>query len=148
MTEKIKTNRASLQTYGTPSEGYYYELQVVGVTALYFTECDYIGNAVEIINYQDGSDLYLRKRPARSYTNQITLKRPFDDDLSIWQWIQDVPTIGDKDAAIIAYDETSSEIARWNLINAWPSRLVTQYDENNQGFDVLTLAYDELTRAN
>lgn len=147
MTEKIKTNRASLQAYGTPSEGYFYELQVVGVTALYFTECDYLGNPVEIFSYVDG-DEYAKKEPNRSYTNPITLKRPFDDDLSIWEWVQNFRTIGGKDAAIIAYDETSSEIARWNLINAWPSRLVTQYDENNQGFDVLTLAYDELTRAN
>jgi len=151
MAEKEKFNASRPLSFGSPADGYFYELQVSGVTNGFFIECNNVGIAHELVEFQDGNDPFIRKRPGRRFATLLTLKRPFDGDGAIWNWrkqIDDGNINEINDAALVAYDETDSEIARWAIFDAWPIRLVTEFDETGAGFEVLVLAYKNLVRVN
>ncbi|HKW21023.1 MAG TPA: phage tail protein, partial [Ktedonobacterales bacterium] len=68
-----------------------------------------------------------KKVPGRMKWNNITLKRGITDAMDMWQWRKMVEQgkIDDarKNGSIIMYSQDGTEVARWNFINAWPSKL-------------------------
>lgn len=148
MSQKTKQNTSVLQSSGSPANGYFYELEADGVSVGFFIECINMGMNTEVVEYQDGDDLVLRKRPARTKANDIIFRRPYDGDSDIWNWrkvIQD-GFYDRKDCSLICYDEFGTEIARFLLYNAWPARLVTEYGEDGVGYELLTLTFEILIR--
>jgi len=148
MSHKSKQNPSVLQSSGSPADGYFYELEADGASAGFFIECINMGMNTEVIEFKQGSDVIVRKKPARTKANDILFRRPYDGDTDIWDWRKNIQDgmIDRKDCSLICYDGSGTEIARFLLYSAWPARLVTEYGEDGAGYEVLTLTFEELIR--
>jgi phage tail-like protein len=116
-----------------------------------FKAVDGLDSETEVIEYQDGDDLVLRKRPGRVKYGDITLKKGYLNSRSIYEWRQQVISqeLPKKAGRIILVDDANQEIARYNFFEAWPSKWKgTSLD--GKGNDVLTeeieLAVEKIER--
>lgn len=131
--------------------GYLCALEFSGVVAGYFTECSGLGSENEVVEHrvvnEHGVEIVL-KIPGRLHYGDLVLKRGMTSSLEIWNWRQMVVD-GDfegarKDGSVVLYDESSSEVARWNFEDAWPSKIRGSSD----GIEEVTVAYRDLVRVN
>lgn len=80
------------------------------------------GEAWEVIEYQDGEDRILRKRPGRLKAGNLMIRRPLSTDRTLQQWAKTVI-----DGAVVrrtvamAMMSGTTEVARWTFSNAWPA---------------------------
>jgi phage tail-like protein len=95
-----------------------------------FRECTGLGSENEVVEYKasgEKGEYVVHKVPGRLKWNNITLKRGITNDIKMWEWRKDVELgkmdTARKHGAIKMYNQEGTEIARWELINAWPSKL-------------------------
>ncbi|MGA1792190.1 MAG: phage tail protein [bacterium] len=127
-----------------------FKVEIEGVTVGAFKNVEGLDSETEVIEYQDGDDLVLRKRPGRVKNSNITLKegvdletppaemadRNLNDFFS--QWRQDIleGTVEAKKGAVLLYNQAGEEIMRYNIFGAWPSKW-KGYSLDGKGNDVL-----------
>ena len=101
-----------------------FKVEIEGVTVAAFKEVSGIESQTEVIEYQDGSDLTLRKRPGRTSYSNIILKRGYINTDELWNWRKKVTEglIERKSGSIIITDDDGSEISRFNFFEGWPVR--------------------------
>ncbi len=110
--------------------GYTFQIEVEGVTIAQFKEVGGIGNEVQVIEHREnkmGGIPILKKLPGAIKTTDLTLKRGKTDDPALWKWHKQVQD-GDIDGArkngsIVLYDYKRGEVARFNFVNGWPSKV-------------------------
>lgn len=114
-----------------PLVAYKFGLEIEGKLSGYFTQVSGIGSESEVIIHKvttsDGKES-TQQIPGRLTWTPVTLKRGVTSNMDIWKWRQEVVE-GSIDKArvncsIIAYDQKSTEIARWNFEGAWPTKVV------------------------
>lgn len=151
MTQAIDTSRED------PLVGCRFKVDVGGVITGYFTECSGLGSETEIIESkvvnEKGVEVVM-KVPGRLKWGDITLKRGITSDMQIWDWRKKVEE-GDVEGArrngsIVMYDQSLGERARWNFMNAWPSKVsgpTPKADSNEIGIEELVIVHEYITRA-
>ena len=81
---------------------------------------------IEVIEYKNGDDPILRKRPGRVKYGNITLKRYYNGDKSLWDWYKSFAVDGLEDrrsgSVILLGRDGSTEVERYNFYEAWPMR--------------------------
>ena len=75
-------NRRSFDHIGN----YNFKVEIEGVTQGAFTEVSGLESTTEVIEFQDGDDLVLRKRPGRTKYANIVLKRGYTNNDELWNW--------------------------------------------------------------
>ena len=125
-----------------PLLGFNYALEIGDKMADYFTEASGIGSEHEMAH----------KIPGRLEWQDVTLKCGITKDLAIWVWRQEIKLgkVGDarQNCSIIMFDRNYEEIARWSLLNAWPSKITGPWlksDGNEVGKD-LTIEHKGMKR--
>jgi phage tail-like protein len=106
--------------------GVEFQGQVVGA----FRECTGFGSENEVVEHKvsgpKGEEI-TQKMPGRIKWNNITLKRGVTDAMDMWKWRKLVEQGKIKDArkngSIKMFSPDGTEVARWNFVNAWPSKL-------------------------
>lgn len=101
-----------------------FKVEIDGVTVGGFKSVDGIESETEVIEYQDGDDMVIHKRPGRTKYSNIVLKRGFINNNDLWQWYQDV-TKGKnirKSISVIITKRDGSEAGRYNYFEAFPCR--------------------------
>jgi phage tail-like protein len=100
-----------------------------GVTGA-FRECTGLGSENQVVEYKASGpkgEFIIQKVPGRMKWNDITLKRGITDAMDMWQWRKLVEQgnvdQARKNGSITMYDQTGKPLARWNFVNAWPSKL-------------------------
>ena len=140
-----------------PLIGFHFALDLQGQVAGYFTEVSGIGSETEVIEQkvvnEKGVETVL-KIPGRLKWGDITLKRGVTNNLQLWDWRKTVEDGKVKDArrngSIIMYDQELKEQARWNFLQAWPSKISgpnPKSDSNEIMLEELTLVHEYITRA-
>ena len=80
----------------------------------------------EVIEFADGEDPVLRKRPGRVKYGNITLKRGYtagDDELYEWfQAVQKGSPLEKKAGFVVAFDEDDKPVMRYDFFEAWPCK--------------------------
>lgn len=106
--------------------GVEFQNQVVGA----FRECSGLGSENEVVEYKASGqkgEYVVKKVPGRMKWNNITLKRGITDAMDMWDWrkLVEEGKIDDarKNGAIVMFNQQGDSIARWEFINAWPSKL-------------------------
>ena len=64
--------------------------------------------------------------PGKRTPPTVTLKRGMTRDTSLWAWHEAAlagEILGRRNTSIIIYSPEGTEIARWNLVAAWPSKI-------------------------
>ena len=106
--------------------GVEFQGQVVGA----FRECTGLGSENEVVEYKASGpkgEFVIKEVPGRMKWNNITLKRGITDAMDMWTWRKQIEQgkIDDarKNGSIVMCDQKGTPIARWNFVNAWPSKL-------------------------
>lgn len=105
-----------------PIGNYNFRVEIEGVTQGAFKAVDGLDSHTEVIEYQDGDDLLLRKRPGRTRYSNIILRRGFVNSDEFWQWRKAVAEgqVERKSGSIILMDDAGGEVMRYNFFEAWP----------------------------
>lgn len=139
-----------------PLVGFQFAVDVGGEITGYFSECGGIGSEHETIEHKvvtdDGREV-VQKLPGRMKWTDVTLKRGITDNLQIWEWRKKVED-GDmkgarKNCSIIMFDRNYEPAARWDFVNAWPSKVTgpnAKADSNEIGVEELVLVHEGMKR--
>lgn len=103
---------------------YNFIVEIDGISAGAFKGVDGLSAEVAVIDFQDGHDMVLRKRPGRAKYGDITLKRGYVEDQSLYKWFMAVAEgkVQRKSVSIILLNNNGDEVVRYNLFEAWPSK--------------------------
>lgn len=108
-----------------PYANFNFLVEIDGITAAGFQEVSGLAAEISVIEYREGGDAGpVRKLPGlRKFTN-VTLKRGFTQDRSLWNWFKQSMNgqIQRRAVAIVLLDEERQAVVRWNLTKAWPTR--------------------------
>lgn len=106
--------------------GVEFQGQIVGA----FRECSGLGSENEVVEYKasgPNGEYVIKKVPGRLKWNNIILKRGITDSMDMWQWrkLVEQGKISDarKNGTITMYNQQGTAVAKWNFLNAWPSKL-------------------------
>jgi len=128
-----------------------FQLAVEGRLTTTFSSCSGIGSDQEIVEYQDGEDRTLRKRPGRNRLLNVALTRNATSDTQLWAWRQDVingqMNNARKKCTITVLDSAGKPVMAWELSQAWPCALTAGVkDGTNQVVEELTITTEAVTR--
>jgi len=108
----------------------YFTVEFQGVIAGAFQEVSGMGSSNDVVEYQASGkkgQYIIKKIPGHLSWNNITLKRGITDSLDLWKWRKMVEEgkidEARKNGSVVMYDQNGHEVARWNFVNAWPSKL-------------------------
>jgi phage tail-like protein len=148
----VKSGRES-----DPLIGFNFRLEIEGKLAGYFTEANGIGSEHEIVEHKvvdDSGHEIVQKIPGRLKWENVTLKRGITDAMDIWDWRKLVEDgkMGDArtNCSIIMMDRNYEDVARWDFVNAWPSKVSgpsVKSDSNEFGVEEVTLVHEGMVRA-
>jgi phage tail-like protein len=139
-----------------PLVGFQFAIEVGGMVTGYFTECGGIGSENEIAETKTVTDTgqeVVLKVPGRLKFGDVTLKRGITDNLQIWEWRQLVEegkmSDARKNCSIIMFDRNYTPAARWDFVNAWPSKVSgpdVKSDSNDFGVEEMVLVHEGMKR--
>lgn len=101
-----------------------FRVEIEGLAAGAFKEIEGMGSETEVIEYGWMPARILRKRPGRTKYFDITFKRGYTNDPTLWEWRKKVidGAIERKSGSIIICADDGDEISRWNFFDAWPTK--------------------------
>jgi phage tail-like protein len=121
-----------------------------------FRECTGLGSENEVVESKASGpkgEFVLKKIPGRMKYNNITLKRGITDAMDMWKWRKLVEegkiTEARKNGSIVMFSSDNKEMARWNLVNAWPSKLTgpaANATNNEIGIEELEIVHEGYER--
>lgn len=121
-----------------------------------FREVSGLGSETEVVEEKSsGPDgkLLLKKIPGRMKYNNVTLKRGITGTMDMWTWRKLIENGDIKGArlngSIIMHAQDGQPMARWNLINAWPSKLTgpsANATNNEVGIEELEIVHEGYER--
>jgi phage tail-like protein len=139
-----------------PLTGYHFLLEIDGISQAFFRECSGLSSEQQVIEYKEANKegkTIIKKVPGTLKWSDITLKRGITDVMELWQWrkkIEDGKHIeARKNGSIVLFNQDNTEIARWNFVNGWPSKIGgPQLNANNNDIAVeeITIAHEGLER--
>lgn len=109
-----------------PYRSFNFEVIVDGVRSA-FSECSGLTADGDAVDYREGTDMQPNVRKLmglRKYTN-ITLKRGYTQDNSLWQWYTNIANgIADRrNVTITLMNEERKAVIRWHAENAWINKI-------------------------
>ena len=110
-----------------PFRAFNFQLEIEGVPLGAFSECSGLTAEGDAVDYREGTDLQPNVRKLvglRKYSN-ITLKRGYTPDLSLWQWYGNIHNgLADRrNVTIILMNEEHRPVLRWHAENAWVNKI-------------------------
>ena len=121
-----------------------------------FKECTGLGSENQVVEYKASGpkgEYVITHEPGRMTWNPITLKRGITDDMDMWKWrgLVEEGKIDDarKNGSIVMFNQKGDEIARWNFVRAWPSKITgptANAGSNEVGIEELIVTHDGYER--
>jgi phage tail-like protein len=128
-------------------------VELDGIAQVSFIECSGLGTTTEVIETREGGDnTTVRKLPGKTTYTDIVLKWGMTNTTELWGWRQQIieGNVVRKNGSIVVFDlANSSEVARWNFVNAWPSKMegpAFNAKGNDIAINTLTLSHEGITR--
>lgn len=125
----MPTRRTELDYVGA----YNFAVEISGVNAGFFKRVSGLSAEIEVVEFQDGDDLFVRKRPGVARFGDVTLEKGYvvTDDLFDWWRAARDGQYDRRDISIILHDNAGGEVRRWNLFGCWPRKWETSALEGN-----------------
>ncbi len=101
-----------------------FKIEIEGVTQGAFSSVEGVESITEIVEYKDGEDIIVRKRPGKTWYSNIILRRGFTNSEELWKWRKAVidGKVERRAGSIILSGDDGSEIMRYNFFEGWPCR--------------------------
>jgi phage tail-like protein len=103
-----------------------FRVEIDGIAATSFSEVAGLEASIDVVDYRAGDAKVNspQKLPGLNKYTNVTLKRGFVADASLWNWMQSGlnGTVLRANVAIILMDQADKQVWRWILKNAWPCR--------------------------
>jgi phage tail-like protein len=131
---------------------YSFAVNIEGKVFSAFREVIGLDSELEVVDFSEGAGGVLRKVPGRPKYSNIVLKRGFTGDMQLYNWFaefSETPTqrwAGD----VVMMDQRHNEVARWNFVNAWPSKVsgpTLNHKNNDVPIESIELVHEGVTRA-
>jgi phage tail-like protein len=110
-----------------PFLNYNFLVELDGVAGAVFSEVSGLDSTIEPVEYREGwENTTVRKLPGKATYSNIVLKWGMTADMRLYDWYQQtvLGNVQRRNGSIIVLDRRGKEVARWNFVNAWP----TKYD--------------------
>ena len=107
----------------------------------------------EIIEFKQGNDSVVRKKPGRTTYANIVLERGYTATDDLWQWRKNIEDgkIDRRAGSIIILDQDcQTEVARYNFYEGWPCKwYVPDMDSDTSGMAIekIEIAIEKVERA-
>jgi phage tail-like protein len=79
----------------------------------------------EVIEFKQGNDTVVRKKPGRTTYSNIVLERGYTATDDLWQWRKNIEDgkIDRRSGSVIVLDQDGqTEVARYNFYEGWPCK--------------------------
>ncbi len=118
-----------------------FEVNIDGLQQKKFAEIEGLNIYIQPIDYQEGATALQQSRKGETRYGDITLRRRFDGDKELIQWIKDnsQKSLTKKNGSIIIKDDDHNEVLRFNFTNSWV------YEYNAPKFTTIEGSANELT---
>lgn len=115
-----------------PYRNFRFRVEIDGIQTASFAEAAIPDTSTDAVDYREGTDLpYQRKLSGLTKYGNITLKKGLTDSMELYQWRKQVEDAGAakarKNISLVLIDEEGNDKARWDIIEAWP----TKYDPSD-----------------
>jgi phage tail-like protein len=144
---------------GTQNEmlsGYQFYLELDGITEGLFREASGLSSESQVIEAMESTKSgkqILKKYPGPLKWGDISLKRGLTKELNLTKWRKEVEDgkveAARKNGSIVIYDQANAEVARWNFVRGWPSKLTgpsLQASANEVAIEEITIVHEGLER--
>ncbi len=116
-----------------------------------FRHADGLASQTQVIEYQDGDDIILRKRPGRTEYSTIVLKKGYVNSPELYQWRRAILAgdVAKKTVTVTLVDDAGNELARYVLREAWPTKWKGFYfygKGNDVAVEEIELAIEKIER--
>ena len=107
----------------------------------------------EVIEFKQGNDLVVRKKPGRTTYANIVLERGYTATDDLWDWRLNIEegTIDRRSGSIIILDQDgTTEVARYNFYEGWPCKwYIPDMDSDSSGMAIekIEIAVEKIERA-
>ena len=107
----------------------------------------------EIIEFKQGNDLVVRKKPGRTTYANIVLERGYTATDDLFQWRKNIEDgkIDRRSGSIVILDQDgTTEVARYNFYEAWPCKWFVpdmSGDSSAMAIEKVELAVEKVERA-
>lgn len=146
--------KVPLSSYVDPYRAFNFKLEIQGVTEAHFTEVGNMDVKVGAIAYREGgNNQVVHYVPGQTEYGAVTLRYGLTRSSELWDWFMSgvKGKVQRKNCSIIVLDsDGSTEVMRWNLINAWASQwrgAVLNALDQEVAVESLTLVCETLERA-
>jgi phage tail-like protein len=139
-----------------PLVSYHFHVEIDGITKAQFKECGGLDSTSDVIEYKEANKdgvTVIHKIPGALRWSDIILKRGITDVMELWDWRklieQGKVDEARKNGSIVLYNQSNQEIARWNFVDGWPSKVSGprfSTDTNEIAIEELTIAHEGLER--
>ena len=135
-----------------PYRSFNFQLVIDGVPLGAFSEASGLTADGDAVDYREGTDVQsnVRKLPGlRKYTN-LTLKRGYTQDKTLWQWYTNIMN-GEPDrrnVTIVLLNERREAVLRWHVENAWINKIegpALKAASNDVSMESIELVHEGLT---
>ena len=107
----------------------------------------------EVIEFKQGNDRVVRKKPGRTTYANIVLERGYTATDDLWTWRNNIEKglIDRRSGSIIILDQDlTTEVARYNFYEAWPAKWYVpdmDSDSSAMAIEKVELAVEKVERA-
>jgi phage tail-like protein len=151
MPEPHTMNASAAQSQ--PVRNFNFHVEISGLVAGQFTHVSGLGARVHPIRYREaGAGQIVRSLPGPVEYAEVTLRYGLSQGAELWNWMQGSVTgqVERRNISIIMFGtDGTSEVLRWNLLNAWPSEWQGACLDTlgrDVAIESLKLAFDRLER--
>lgn len=108
-----------------PLRNFRFRLEIDGIQQAGFSEATVPDTSTDVIEYRDGNEITTpRKLPGLNKYGNLSLKWGITDSMDLYAWRKQIidGNIQRKNIAVVLIDEAGNDKARWEFVNAWPSK--------------------------
>ena len=134
----------------------WFSIEFQGQVTGAFRECEGLGSANEVVEYKasgEKGEYVVKKVPGRLIWNNIVLRRGITDSMDMWKWRKLIEqgnvNSARKNGTITMYNTQGTAVAKWNFVNAWPSRITgpsVNAGENGVAIEELEITHEGYER--
>ncbi len=107
----------------------------------------------EVIDFKQGNDMVVRKKPGRTTYANIVLERGYTATDDLWQWRKNIEDgkIDRRSGSVIVLDQDGqTEVARYNFYEGWPCKWYVpdmDSDSSAMAIEKIEIAVEKVERA-